>query len=137
MTVIDLAMDAAADMSCAASVFVDALDDVGAAADALATAEGRYLAAIAATDVHDVRPWPRQIAAEALHGRVQALRPHVPMVVSERAEIAAEALETWSPPPALTDAVLEEPTRAGFAARMTKADQETCAVLATSNEWHR
>jgi hypothetical protein len=137
MTVIDDAVNAACDLSSAAAVYVDTMDDVSAAATALADAERRYYAAIGQTDVRDTRPWPRETAAELLIGRVQALRPYVGLVVSETADKAADALESWGPPQELADAVLAEPTRRGFAARMERSERETVAALASANEWHR
>lgn len=139
MTAVDEAVNAASDLSSAAAVFVDSLEDVSAASADLARAESRYYAAIGQTDIHDMRTWPRELAAVALHGHVQALRPFVPLVVAESAEQAADALADWTPPQELTDAVLEEPTPRGWAARMDKSDRETCAALVASldTEWSR
>lgn len=134
-TPIDDAMDASADLSAACTAFLDYLDGLGAVAGALAQAEGRYYGAIGQTDVHDTRPWPRELAADALHGRIQALRPFLPLVVQETADRAVNALESWGPPQELADAVLAEPTRRGFAARMEQSERETVAALAAANEW--
>jgi hypothetical protein len=59
----------------------------------LADLEGRLRAAQHQVGVyHDVRPPARELAAEIAHGHLQALSPHVPLVVNEAMRRAEEAL---------------------------------------------
>jgi hypothetical protein len=98
------ALDCAAAVAAAAAALVLATDTVATAAAALAKAEGPYLAACAQVGAHDARPSVREHAAELLHGRLQALAPHIPFVTSGAADRAADALESWAPPAELVRA---------------------------------
>ena len=57
--------------------------------------------------------------------------------LSSSTDLAADALESWSPPAELSDAVLAEDSPRGFEARLRKNDSETCAFLvaAADHEW--
>jgi hypothetical protein len=91
------AVDLAAALAAAAQAFVAATDDVAAAAAEVARLDALYRTAAAQAGCHDARPTLREIAADLLHGRVQALHPHVPFTTSAAADRAAAALEAWSP----------------------------------------
>jgi hypothetical protein len=88
----------AEELSAATYVFTAAADDVGLAADEVARLDRDYRAALAQTGRHDVRPSPRELAAELLHGRVQSLHPFVPFQTGDAAERAGRELEDWAPP---------------------------------------
>jgi len=77
----------------AAVFYCDSLFDVERCATRLADLEGRLRAAqYQVGTFHDPLPPARELAAEALHGRVSALRPYVPFVTEESSRRAEEAL---------------------------------------------
>lgn len=83
-----------AELRTAAARFCAACAELEPLAAELADVEGRLRAAEHQVGVyHDPRPTARELAAEALHGRVRALRPYVPFSTEESARRAEEALQ--------------------------------------------
>ena len=81
--------------------YCNALADVERCATLLADLEGRLRAAqYQVGTFHDPLSPARELAAEALHGRVSALRPYVPFVTGESSRRAEEALVL---PPCIED----------------------------------
>jgi hypothetical protein len=74
------------------SEFLIAADGLAWIADELVTADNLRRAALAQAGQHDRRPPIGERLTEVLHGRLSALRPHVPFVTNESADRAAEAL---------------------------------------------
>lgn len=100
----DRALVIAAELSAATYAFSAACDGAGVAADEVARLERDYTAALSQAGIRDARPPIRETCAELLHGRVQALHPHIPFTTSASADRAARMLESWAPPAELVQA---------------------------------
>jgi hypothetical protein len=85
----------AADLRGVAAAFIAAVADLSPLADCLAELEAQLRAARhQAGQYTDPRPPARELAAEVLCGRLQALRPYIAHVTAESAEQAEEALRS-------------------------------------------
>lgn len=87
-----LAWELAAELSEAGVAFVDAVEDLAGPAATLAAVDARYRAALHVAGLSDRRAPARELAVDALHARLEPLRPYLPAVTGESGARAASAL---------------------------------------------